>query len=583
MNKQIRRLGIFLILCYVALFVKLNQIQVFGADALNNDPNNQRIVQREFNRPRGAITSADGALLAQSLEVTDSTQPRQRVYPEKDLFGQVTGFFSTRYGATGVEKTYDAQLTGSTFQQQVRGLGDLFSSNPNVGNVVLSVRKDLQTEARQDLGNREGSVVALDPKTGAILAFWSYPSFDPNLLTSGTAQDMQTAWDLYNLAPGNPLQAKQYQERYFPGSTFKVVTSGIGLQTGKVSDTAPVFPTATAYQPITTSGTPKPVGPPIANFGNETCGGALPQILMVSCNSAFAQMGQQTIGPQDMVAGAQSFGFNAPVPIDLPAAAQSSFPPDAVVDKDPAILAQSSIGQRDVQATPLQMALVGAAVANHGTIETPHVMAEVRDSEGRVVTTYEPSDWQKPMSPESAATLYNDMLGVVNNPAGTGTPARVNLPGIATAGKTGTAQTGTGKTHTWMVAMAGPAGQDPQVVVSVVVLNQASTNDSTGGQIAGPIASKMLTKALQVLPPAGAPAPGTATTTAPVTPTSVTPAPTAGLGGGAAGGNAGVATTVTGPVTTLPPRRTTTTAAAVAPTTTTAPPVHVTTPTTAAP
>lgn len=480
MNKQIRHLGIFLTICYLALFVKLNQVQVFGADELNNHPENARVIQREYNRPRGVITSADGALLAQSVHVEGKSFDRQRTYPEADLFGQVTGYYSFVYGATGVEKTYDDELAGATFQQQLNGIADMFVDKENVGNVQLTLRKDLQVAARDALGPREGSIVALDPRTGEILAFWSYPSYDPNLLSDLDTDATKINWDALNAAPGKPLQAHQYQERYFPGSTFKVVTSGVGLQSGKVTPDDPVYPSAQKYLPPQTTR-------PIFNFGGETCGGALFEILAVSCNSAFAKMGTETIGPAAMIDGAQAFGFNSRPPIDLPAPAASSFPTD-FTDNLP-ILAQSSIGQNEVQATPLQMALVAAGVANKGVIMKPHVLSQITDSEGRVVKKYEPEQWLQPMSAPAAATLREAMKGVVTK--GTGVPAQV--PGVEVAGKTGTAQLGDGKkVHTWMVAFAGPPGGDPEVAVSVVVLNQPASNEFTGGQVAGPIAAKMM-------------------------------------------------------------------------------------------
>lgn len=489
-NKAIRNLGVFLILCFTALFVKLNQVQVLQADQLNNHPENSRVIQREFNRPRGTITAADGALLAQSVPVEDDTFSRQRVYPEGDLFGQITGYFSFLYGAAGVEKTYDEQLSGTTFVQQLRGLTDLFVNKENVGNVRLTVRKDLQQLARDQLRDprtgveREGSIVVTDPRTGAILAFWSTPSYDPNPLSSVDPAQERAAWTALNADPAKPMLAKQYQERYFPGSTFKAVTSGIGLQTGKVTVDDPSYPTATSYKP--------PVGRPIANFGGESCGGTLFPILAISCNSAFAQMGVETIGGDDMYNGARSFGFDSPPPIDLPSPATSVFPETATKDK--AVLAQASIGQNDVQATPLQMALVACAAANGGVVMTPHVMDQVTDSNGNVVDRYQPEPWVTPMDPQHAITLRQAMVGVVQN--GTGVPAQI--PGYEVGGKTGTAQLGDGRVHTWMIAFAGPPGGQPTVAVSVVVLNQPETNEFTGGQVAGPIARTMMQATLAV-------------------------------------------------------------------------------------
>jgi peptidoglycan glycosyltransferase len=540
MNKQIRRLGIFLILCYLALFVKLNQIQILQQEELTDNPLNKALVKREYNRPRGAITSADGALLAQSIDVDAGTKGggdnndsrRQRVYPEKDLFGHITGFFSLTYGDSGIEKQYSEELSATTVNQQIRGLQDLFDNTQTVGNVTVTVRKDLQQEARDALrdpitgAEREGSVVAVDPKTGAILAMWSYPSFDPNILSTGTYDQQKLSWDLLNLAPGNPLLAKAYQERYFPGSTFKVVTAGIGLESDKVHDDDPVYPTATSYLA-------KGTRTPISNFAGENCGGPLPQILAISCNSAFAEMGTETIGPETMTTGAASFGFNQDVPIDMPSPAQSSFPKTLVEKPDPPVLAQSSIGQRDVQATPLQMAMVAASVANKGVMMKPHLLKEVRDSNARVVVGETLEPWLTPMDESHAATLRNDMRGVITG--GTGIPAQI--PGVDVAGKTGTAQLGDGRVHTWMMAMAGPPNEDPQVAVAVVVLNQSAANsDNTGGQIAGPIARRVMQKALAVK------------AAAPVGPsTTVTPTTQAPLGGGTGNGGGAGQGGVTGP------------------------------------
>lgn len=491
MNKQIRRLGLFLVLCYVALFVKLNQVQVLEAEKLNEDPLNARRVVQQFNRPRGLILSAEGAVLAESIDNPEKSEfERRRVYPTGDLFGHITGYFSFKYGSSGVEKSYDEELTGGTLSQQIESFRDLLVNKENVGNVKLTVRRDLQQLARDQLGSREGSVVVLDPRSGDILAFWSNPSYDPNLL-SETDQDKVTAnWDVLNALPGRPMRAHQYQDRYFPGSTFKLVTAGTGLQTGKVSNDQPVYPSVTSYLPPQTNR-------PISNFGGGVCGGSLPVILRRSCNSSFAEMGQATLGPEDMVKGAQAFGFNQDVPIDLPAPAQSSFPKLEEVAKNPPKLAQASIGQNDVQATPLQMALVAAGVANDGVIMKPHVMSEVTDSEGNVVARYEPGQWLRPLDPQHAATLRDDMYGVVS---AAGTAPNAAIPGYLVGGKTGTAQLGDGdRLHTWFVAFAGLPGQTPTVAVAVVVLNVPNQgNESTGGAIAAPIARAMMERTLTI-------------------------------------------------------------------------------------
>ncbi len=488
MNRNIRRLGAVIIGLYLILFVKLNWIQVVQKQSLDSNPLNTAQIRRDYNRPRGTITTADGVLLAQSIANPDRTSEfgRMRVYPEGELFGQVTGYYSFTFGSTAVERQYNSELAGTTFAQQVSGFSDLLIARENVGDVSLTVRKDVQQVARDSLGDRAGSVVALDPRTGDVLAFWSSPSYDPNEISTLDSKAANANWNRLTAAPGNPLRSHQFQDRYFPGSTFKVVTGGIGLQTGKVTDVDPSYPFSNGY-------TAKNTTLPIKNFGGEVCGGALPEILKTSCNSAFAEMGAETIGPDDMVAGVANWGFNSTPPIDLPGGVRSVFPTD--VGKNPAKLAQSSIGQNDVQASPLQMALVAAGVANGGTIMKPHVLNEVRNSQGEVVKSYTPTPWLHPMTDVFAATMRQDMIGVVQG----GTATAMAIPGFDVGGKTGTAQLGTTppRSHTWIIGFAGPPGQPATVAVAVVVLDQSGASEATGGVVAAPIARAVLLAALK--------------------------------------------------------------------------------------
>ena len=487
MNRSIMKLGVVLVVLYVALFAKLNWIQVVDKNSLDDNPLNTAQVRRDFNRPRGSIVTADGTVIAQSIPNPDTNSEfdRMRVYPAGELFGQTTGYFSFRYGSSGLEKQYNDELSGSTFDQQVKGFGDLFVARENVGNLTISLRKDVQETARTQLGDREGSVIAIDPRNGAILGAWSWPSYDPNTVSSLDKAVSETSWKALNAAPGVPMRPHFYQDRYFPGSTFKVVTAGVGLQTGKVTNTEPSYPFTNGY-------TPQGTNKPIMNFGGETCGGTLPEILRVSCNSSFAQMGAETIGAVDMVAGAGSFGFNTTVPIDMPEPAKSVFPTN--VGNNQPKLAMSSIGQNDVQATPLQMAMVAGAVANGGVIMKPHMLTEVRNAQGEVVSTYSPGRWLTPMSSTAAATLFEDMVGVVKG----GTATGMAIQGCTVGGKTGTAQLGTEppRSHTWIMGFAGPPGKPPTVAVAVVVLNQSGGSEATGGRVAAPIAKAVLQTAL---------------------------------------------------------------------------------------
>jgi peptidoglycan glycosyltransferase len=485
-NKQLRRLGLGLIACYLALFAMVNYIQVWHAQSLNDNALNSRKVVRDFDQPRGQIISADGAVLAKSVpSAPGDAFALQRQYPEGDLFGHITGYLNINFGATGIEQQYNDQLSGQTVSQEYETLRDLFVDRVHTGDVTLTVRKDLQQAARTALGNRKGSIVVMDPRDGSILALWSYPTYDPNALATHDPAAAQAAKTFLEKSPDQPLRGRSWQERFFPGSTFKIVTGSTGLQTGTVTPDNPVFPQESAYKP--------PDGAPIQNFGGEVCGGTLFEILRVSCNSAFAQMGAEVIGRQQMEAGAASFGFNDTPPIDLPAAAKSVFP-DTKNSK--AFLGQASIGQFGTQASPLQMALVTAGVANGGIIMTPHVMHDIRDDNGKVIDTFDAKPWRTAVSPQTAATMRQAMIGVVQG--GTGTAAQIN--GVEVGGKTGTAELNdTGSlSEAWFTCFAGPPGGTPQVVVTVLVEDQPGASEGTGGRVAAPIAKQLVQQTLAI-------------------------------------------------------------------------------------
>jgi peptidoglycan glycosyltransferase len=497
-NKQIRRLGLFMAALYVALFAMLNYVQVFAAGDLNDHPANIRGVLRDFTQPRGTIATADGVVIARSVPSDDRFE-LQREYPEGQLYAHTTGFFNFSFGADGLERSYNDELAGQTTEQEIRSWTDIFDDTPQVGNLTLTIRDDVQRIAQQELGDRNGSVVAIDPRTGGILAAWSFPSYDPNTLSSHDLDLAAAERQRLDAIESDPLLADWYRERFFPGSTFKVVTGSTGVETGRVTPENPEYPRTNEYvAPGTTR--------PLRNFGGSTCGGTLFPILEVSCNTAFAEMGAQTIGPQLMVEGAESWGFNQRPPIDLPAAAASNFPTDFAQNL-PA-LAQSSIGQNDVQATPLQMALVAAGVANQGVVMTPHTVDEVRDPEGDVVDRFDERAWLQPLSPQSASTMNDAMVNVVTGP--NGTARSLAIPGMRVGGKTGTAQLGTDppSSHAWIIGFAGPEGGQAEVAVAVIVEGQDGVSEITGGQTAGPIANAVMQAALTPMAQAEAPADG---------------------------------------------------------------------------
>ncbi len=216
MNARIRRLGIALSACYLAVFGMLNWVQVFHAEALREEPQNVDRFRQDFARNRGTITTADGVVIAESVEVNDEFD-FQRRYPTGDLFAPVTGFYSFEFGATGLEQSYYEELVGDTAEQQLRGFADLFVDEDQVGNLITTVHNDLQAKAREQLGQRRGAVVAIDPRTGAVLALWDYPSYDPNALATHDFEAARAARAfLQPDRPSSPLIATSYQDRVLP-------------------------------------------------------------------------------------------------------------------------------------------------------------------------------------------------------------------------------------------------------------------------------------------------------------------------------------------------------------------------------
>ena len=249
MTAQIRRLGVFLMLLYGALFVQLNRVQFFGAEEIRDDPNNTRPLVEDYGQARGSIVTADGVVVAQSIETPDGPFDRQRIYPSGPRYGHVSGFFSFNYGASGVEQEYNDELAGLTAEQQLTGLSGIFDDVELTADVILTIRDDVQQVAQEQLGEQQGSVVAIDPRTGAILALYSWPSPDPSFLASPSAADAEAAWDIYNAFEVNPLLPRSYRENFFPGSTFKVITAAAGLESGAVTPTEPSYPVLDAYVP----------------------------------------------------------------------------------------------------------------------------------------------------------------------------------------------------------------------------------------------------------------------------------------------------------------------------------------------
>jgi peptidoglycan glycosyltransferase len=488
MNQRVRWAGVAACILIVVVFAQLNYLQIFRADALDHNPLNSRGVVLEYAQPRGAIISADGVTLAESVPSHDQYK-YQREYPQGALFGQITGYYSLIYGTDGLENEYGSLLAQRNatvpLPKNLKGIKNFFTTQPAPDDLRTTVLASLQKVAANELAGRDGAVVALAPKTGAILAMYANPSYNPQALADHSQAKEVQAWRQLNAAKGQPLVSAAYRQRFFPGSTFKVITSSA------VYDHQPAL--ANKSMPVSTGLVlPDTAGQVLHNFAGESCGGRILELFTVSCDTGFAQLGLD-LGGNTLYQEARQFGWDQTPPIDMPFPAQSYFPPPASFYRNGGALAKSAIGQESVQAVPLTMAMDVGAIANAGVIMAPHLMQEVTGSQDQVIARYQDKVWLRATSKATAAKVTQLMLSVVNSSNGTGVAARI--PGIQVAGKTGTAQTGGPYIETWFVAFA-PVPH-PKIAVAVLVENQPISSEYQGGTIAAPVARAVIQAYLQ--------------------------------------------------------------------------------------
>ena len=496
MNQRIRHLTVALIVLFAVLFVQLTTWQVVRRDGLVADARNNRVSLREFDARRGSIVTADGVVIAATERIDQAVNTSrfeyQRVYPKGELFAHITGHYTLGFGRTQIERTHNDVLVGKTPQQQLEGAGNLFSNADTSGSVVTTIDSRIQQMAKDALGEREGSVVVVNPTTGAVLAMYSNPSYDPNLVASHNGNSVNSVMTELQADTRKPLLANAYQERYMPGSTMKIATTAIGLETGLLT-LERIFPNERQWLPPNTT-------KPIRNYGQRECGGDTTEVFRRSCNIPFAQLAVE-IGPSVMVNGMNRFGFDERVPFDLPRSVASTFGGVAKdFDNSLALLAIHGFGQGGVQVTPLHMAMIASSVANGGRMMKPFVVQQTRTQSGAPISTTSPSVWKTPMSPTTASTLTALMKEVVTS--GTASCCLKLNNGVAAAAKTGTAQLNPEgepeRSHAWITAFA-PADA-PQVAIAVFIKGvNDEVSASTGGRLAGPVASKVLNTALSVL------------------------------------------------------------------------------------
>lgn len=486
MEGRISKLGMGLLVLFLALFAQLAYLQVYSGPRLANHPGNTRNAVRDFGQERGSIITSDGRVVAESIRNPDSSSKFRylRAYPGGVLYGHLTGYFSFTFGSSGVERSYNAALAGREGALVISRdkLKQLLSDRTSVSDVKLTIDDRVQRAAARALGRRKGSVVALDPRDGSVIAMVSYPSYDPSVLAGIDQKAVQQAWSKLEGDPQKPLLARSFREVYPPGSTFKTITTAAALTEG-VAGMDTTYPVITELPlPLTTR--------PLRNFGGKACGGTLLDSFVVSCNTTFAQLGLD-LGAEKLAARAQAFGFGRRPPLDLqPGAVASRFPEVGFFRRNTPALAQAAIGQGEVAATPLQMALVAAAIGNGGKAPNPHVVAEVRERSGAVVETPGGGTWTSAIDQSVAEQLRDVMIQVVQR----GTATRAALDGVQVAAKTGTAQTANKRSHAWTIAFA-PA-EAPRVAIAVIIEDQNEVSSTTGGKIAAPVVAAVMKEAL---------------------------------------------------------------------------------------
>ena len=484
MNAPLRRVAAACVVLLLALFVNSTVLQVVEAKGLRNNRYNGRVLAFEYSHERGQIV-VGGRAIAESVATHDSLKYLRR-YPGGAEYAPITGYYSLVYGSSGIEQTNNSILSGDDDRLFVRRLSDLITGRtPQGGAIVLTINPAAQDAAWRMMQGKRGAVVALDPHTGAVLALVTSPSYDPSVLSTHDPAAIRRTWAALQADPAQPMLDRALSQIYPPGSMFKIVTVAAAFSSGRYGpDTRVASPTRLPLPRSTRT---------LGNFGGESCGDGhtdtISDAFRISCNTAFGGLGL-ALGISRLAAAAGSFGIGNSLSVPL-AVVASNFPANA----DAPETALSAIGQFNVAITPLQAALLGAAVADNGVEMKPYLVAEAKSPDLSTLDVAKPQIYRRPMSAAVAAEVRGVMELVVAS--GTGTAAQI--PGITVAGKTGTAQhCATPDTpqscpppHAWFVSFAPAA--DPRVVVAVVVENGGGLgSDATGGAVAAPIARAVM-------------------------------------------------------------------------------------------
>ena len=534
MNKSIRKVSAALAVLLAALFVNLNFVQVVKGNDYRDNPDNQRVLLNEHSSPRGDIIVA-GAAIAHSKQ-TDDDQKYLRVYPNGPVYAPVTGFYSLDastspyLGTQGIEYEENSVLSGNDPKLFSTRLTDLLTGrNPRGGSVELTLDRATQVAAYAQLAKNvngkplRGSVVALDPTTGAVLAAVSLPSYDPNKLTSHNATSVRKAYTAYCRpnAKGNctnelaPLLNRAFDQLYPPGSIFKTVVAATALENGVTPDTSLIAPVAYYPQSGSTGTVPCKTNDVscVQNFEGEQCqpGSSTATLAFAyakSCNTLFSALAVDRGLGTKIAAKAKQFGFDPDTDLNIPMPVVGSTVGTKADLVENGFLARTAFGQQDVRVTTLQAAMMASAVANEGTLMKPYLISRELKPNLDELSKTSPTQLDQVLDPSLDHELQSLMEGVVTNPAGTGGAAAItDVPNVVVGGKTGTADTGRTLSNgqaeppdSWFIGYAMQSGV-PKIAVAVVVENGGnSANETTGGANAAPIAQAVMSAYLKANP-----------------------------------------------------------------------------------
>lgn len=480
MTKELRRLSIIMVMMFFALFGATSWIQVVQAGELADNARNTRALYDSFEVQRGSIIAGD-QVIASSVPSND-VYSWLRQYTDAEMWAPVTGYINpVLQSATGIEQAMNRELSGTAGSQFLSRVEQIITGQPPRGsNVLLTLDPEIQRVAYEALGDYEGAVVALEPSTGRVLAMVTSPSYDTNALAEHDANAVNSTYDALLADPLDPLWNRTIEGNLNPpGSTFKLVVVSAALASGDFTPDS-TFPNPASYVLPGTSTA-------IRNFDGGTCGSGdevtIATALRLSCNIPMAQLAVE-LGDEAIRAEAEKYGFDAS--FEIPITTTASRYPSAPLSDDKTAL--TGFGQGDTMATPLQMAMVAAGIANGGVVMNPRMVDRVVAPDLTVQQTFENTEFGRALSAADAETMTTLMIANVSDGAASG--ARID--GVDVAGKTGTAEHGPSDPYTlWFTGFA-PA-EDPKVVVAVMIENGGGLGQyGTSNGIAAPIAKKVI-------------------------------------------------------------------------------------------